>query len=83
VAEPRAHPAPAGARHAIPRQRRRAAGKAPRLHRHRPEAADEDLAATARALAVRSRRAQGLPDHITDPATLDELAQLVAKARAP
>jgi hypothetical protein len=32
---------------------------------------------------VQSRRAQGLPDHITDPATLDQVAQLVLANRPP
>jgi hypothetical protein len=40
-----------------------------------------DLAAVAREAAVRTRRAQGLPDHITDPAALDEVARLVLAAR--
>jgi hypothetical protein len=30
---------------------------------------------------VQSRRDQGLPDHITDPATLDQVAQLVLADR--
>jgi hypothetical protein len=32
---------------------------------------------------VQSRRAQGLPDHITDPATLDQVAQLVLADQPP
>jgi hypothetical protein len=47
---------------------------------HRPT---PDLAAVARERAVQSRRAQGLPDHITDSATLDQVAQLVLANRLP
>jgi hypothetical protein len=32
---------------------------------------------------VQSRLAQGLPDHITDAATLDQVAQLVLADRVP
>jgi hypothetical protein len=32
---------------------------------------------------VQSRRAQGLPDQITDPAMLDQVAQLVLANRPP
>ena len=61
---------------------RRAVGEAPRVHRRRrPEAATPDLASLARERAVQSRRAQGLPDHITDAATLDQVAQLVLADR--
>jgi hypothetical protein len=62
----------------------RAAGEAPRLHRRRlPDAPAPDLAAVARERAVQSRRAQGLPDHITDPATLDHVAGLLMSAGEP
>jgi hypothetical protein len=62
----------------------RAVGEAPRLHRRRhPNAPTLDLTAVARERAVQSRRAQGLPDHITDPATLDQVAQLVLANRPP
>jgi hypothetical protein len=61
-----------------------AVGEAPRLHRRRrPDASATDLAAVARERAVQSRRAQGLPDHITDAATLDQVAQLVLADRSP
>jgi hypothetical protein len=66
------------------RQSPRAVGEAPRLHRRRrPNAPTPDLTAVARERAVQSRRAQGLPDHITDPATLDQVAQLVLADRPP
>jgi hypothetical protein len=81
MTEPQSRPRLAAERHRIPRQRRRAAGEALRLHRRRPEATDRDLAADARALAVQSRRAQGLPDHITDAAALARGAQLVLALR--
>jgi hypothetical protein len=56
----------------------------PRLHRRRqPDAPTPDLATVARQRVVQSRRAQGLPDHITDPATLDQVAQLVLANRPP
>jgi hypothetical protein len=55
-----------------------------RLHRRRRSNAPTlDLTAIARERAVQSRRAQGLPDHITDPATLDQVAQLVLADRPP
>jgi hypothetical protein len=63
---------------------RRAVGETPRVHRRRrPEAATADLVSLARERAVQSRRAQGLPDHITDAATLDQVAQLVLADRSP
>jgi hypothetical protein len=66
------------------RRRPPAAEAAPRLHRRRgPHPPATDLAAVVRARAVLSRRAQGLPDHITDPTTLDQVAQLVLAARPP
>jgi hypothetical protein len=56
----------------------------PRLHRRRrPDAPTPDLTTIARQRALQSRRAQGLPDHITDPATLDQVAQLVLADRPP
>jgi hypothetical protein len=62
----------------------RPVGEAPRLHRRRrPHRPTPDLTAVARERAVQSRRAQGLPDHITDRATLDQVAQLVLAARPP
>ena len=63
------------------RQHRQAAGDAPRIHRRRPGALTTDLASVARERAVQSRRDQGLPDHITDAATLDQIAQLVLADR--
>jgi hypothetical protein len=66
------------------RPRRRAVGEVPRVHRRRrPEASAADLVSLARERAVQSRRAQGLADHITDPATLDQVAQLVLADRPP
>jgi hypothetical protein len=63
---------------------RRPVGEAPRVHRRqRPKAADADLLSLARQRAVQSRRAQGLPDHITDPTSLDQVAQLVLADRPP
>ena len=60
----------------------RQVGEARRVHRRRrPEAATADLVSLARQRAVQSRRAQGLPDHITDSATLDQVAQLVLADR--
>ena len=57
---------------------------APRAHRPRPrEALATNLTTLARVQAVRSRRAQDLPDHITDPATLDYVARLLAPANEP
>jgi transcriptional regulator with XRE-family HTH domain len=41
---------------------------------------DDDLAEVADALGIRSRRAQGLPDTVTDPAVLDEVADLLRGA---
>jgi hypothetical protein len=59
-------------------------GEAPRLHRRRqPGAPATDLAALARERAVQSRRAQGLPDHISDLETLDQVAELVLADRPP
>jgi len=84
MAEPRVPPAaaPPSARHAVSHRRHRAGGEAPRLQQpRRPAAQTADLAAVAREAAVRTRRAQGLPDHITDPAALDEVARLVLAAR--
>ncbi len=66
------------------RRHPQAEGEAPRLHRRRRhEAATAELASLARERAVQSRRAQGLPDHITDAATLDQIAQLVLADRPP
>jgi hypothetical protein len=45
---------------------------------HRPRRSEASAAPAARELAVRSRRAQGLPDHITDTVTLDYVARLIA-----
>src|SRR5215212_3238343 len=42
-----------------------------------------DLAKVAKELAVRSRRCQGLPDHITDSEALAAGAQLVVTLRHP
>jgi hypothetical protein len=42
-----------------------------------------DLANVAKELAVRSRRRQGLPDHITDLEALAAGAQLVTALRRP
>ena len=36
--------------------------------------------AAARELSITSRRAQGLPDHVTDPAALAHVADLLATA---
>jgi hypothetical protein len=66
------------------RRDRRVTGEAPRLHRlPQPEVPATDLASLAGEWAVQSRRAQGLRDHITDPATLDQVAQLVLADRPP
>jgi len=83
MAEPRVPPAATtpSARHAVSRRRQRAVGEAPHLHQPRRPAGPTDLAAVACEAAVRSRRAQGLPDQITDPAALDEVARLVLAAR--
>jgi hypothetical protein len=68
-------------RSGIPHRRRRAAGELPRVHRRRrPAAPPVDVAAVAHELAVRSRRAQGLPDEVTDPVVLDLVAKLVVLA---
>jgi hypothetical protein len=57
---------------------------APHLHRPRPrEALAANLTTLAKVQAVRSRRAQDLPDHITDPATLDYVARLLVNASEP
>jgi hypothetical protein len=57
---------------------------APRLHRPGPrEALAANLTTLARVQAVRSRRAQDLPDHITDPATLDYVARLLVSTTEP
>ena len=57
---------------------------APRVHRPRPrEALAANLTTLARLQAVRSRRAQDLPDHITDPATLDYVARLLVSTNEP
>jgi hypothetical protein len=62
----------------IPHRRRRAAGEALRVHCRRwPEAPPKGLAAVAHELGLRSRRAQGLEDEITDPVVLDLVARLV------
>jgi hypothetical protein len=56
----------------------------PRLHRSRPrEALAANLTSLARTQAVRSRRAQDLPDHISDPATLDYVARLLVSTKEP
>jgi len=84
MAEPRVPraAAPPSDRHAVSPRRQRAAGEAPRLHQpRRPTGPAGDLAAVAREAAVRTRRAQGLPDQITDPAALDEVARLVLAPR--
>jgi hypothetical protein len=66
------------------RRDRRVTREAPRLHRPpQPEVPATDLASLTRERAVQSRLAQGLPDHITDPATLDQVAQLVLADRPP
>jgi hypothetical protein len=39
-----------------------------------------DLPAVVQELVVQSRRAQGLPDHVTDPIALDLVARLVILA---
>jgi hypothetical protein len=57
---------------------------APRLYRPGPR--DElaaNLMSLAQAQAVRSRRAQDLPDHIADRATLDYVARLLVTASEP
>jgi hypothetical protein len=58
--------------------------EASRLHRPRPrEALAADLRSLARVQALRSRRAQDLPDHITDPATLDYVGRLLVFTNEP
>jgi hypothetical protein len=56
---------------------------APRVHRPPREALAADLTSLARVQAVRSRRAQDLPDHITDPATLGYVAWLLVSTSEP
>jgi hypothetical protein len=57
---------------------------APRVHRPGPrEALVANLTSLARAQAVRSRRAQDLPDHITDPVALDYVARLLVSTSEP
>jgi hypothetical protein len=83
MAEPRVLPAlPSSAeRCGVPYRRRRwAAGETARVHRRRTETSVTDLASIARERAMRSRRSQGLPDHITDPAVFDFVARLVVLA---
>jgi hypothetical protein len=66
----------------VPRQR--ISGEVPRVQGPRPgEALAANLKSLARTHAVRSRRAQSLPDHITDPATLDYVARLLVSANEP
>jgi hypothetical protein len=84
MAEPRVLPTSEAPSQRSSGSDRDAVGEAPRLHRRRrPQAPAADLASLARERAVQSRRAQGLPDHITDPATLDQVAQLVLANRPP
>jgi hypothetical protein len=62
----------------------RISGEVPRVQRPRPrEALAANLKSLARTHAVRSRRAQGLPDHVTDLATLDYVARLLVSANEP
>ena len=49
----------------------------------RREGLAASLTPLARAQAMRSRRAQDLPDHITDPATLDYVARLLVSTNEP
>jgi hypothetical protein len=61
-------------------------GRAPRVHRPAKTTAtisevDPELIQVARELAVQSRREQGLPDHVTDPAALARGAGLVLALR--
>jgi hypothetical protein len=44
---------------------------------------DPSIRGMARAATERSRREQGLPAHITDPAVLDQVAALVTPDQAP
>jgi hypothetical protein len=62
----------------------RISDEVPRVQRPRPrEALAANLKSLARTHAVRSRRAQGLPDHVTDLATLDYVARLLVSANEP
>jgi hypothetical protein len=62
-------------------QGHRISGEVPRIQRPWPrEALATDLKSLARTHAVRSRRAQSLPDHITDSVTLDYVARLLVSA---
>jgi hypothetical protein len=45
---------------------------------YRPLRSEASALSGARELAVRSRRAQGLPDYVTDTVTLDYVARLIA-----
>jgi hypothetical protein len=45
---------------------------------YRPRRSEASALSAARELAVRSRRAQGLPDHVADIVTLDYVARLIA-----
>jgi hypothetical protein len=47
---------------------------------YRPRRSEASAPSAARELAVRSRRAQGLPDHVADIVTLDYVARLIAVA---
>lgn len=70
--------APSTPRSAVQRRRRDTAEEAARARRlHRSEQWPDDLAAVARDLVIRSRRAQGLPDHVTDPVLLAKAAEFV------
>ncbi len=62
----------------------RSADSAPRLHRPaktRSVGRDTDLTRVARELAIQSRRAQGLPGQVADPAALAHGADLVLALR--
>jgi hypothetical protein len=62
----------------------RISGEVPRVQRPGPrEALATNLKFLARTQAMRSRRAQGLSDHITDPVTLDYVARLLVSANEP
>jgi hypothetical protein len=67
----------------LPHRPRRSAGEAsPRVYsRQRSWARPADLAAVQE-LVAQSRRAQGLPDHVTDPIALDLVARLVIFAES-
>jgi len=83
MVEPVPPPASSSARYAVSHRRQRAVGEAPRLHQpRRPTGLTADLAAVAHEAAVRTRRTQGLPDHVTDPAVLAHVADLLATAEA-